>query len=385
MRWNPFRRREPLEQRQLMATWAIDLPDWYASGNASGERVTSESVLGLSAAWDAVGLLADSISTLPVDVVVSEGERRVPLGVRPPWLDQPGGDLTRIDLLGQVMTSLLVSQYGEAFLLTPRDQGQVQGLVVLDPDKVQPDPETGGWTSLGQQLTAADLVVIRGRMLPGAARGCGPVGYARQVFGGALATQKFGAAFFGNGTWTGTVVEVPGELSENGQKALKAYIKELRQGAGKAHQVGVLVDGAKLSRPVTFSPEDSQFLGTREFQVADVARMFRVPPEMIGGQAGNSMTYATLEGRSAHFLKYSLVHWLVRLEAALTRIWQSEGGEGEVRFNVSGLLRGSTRERYDAYAVALDKQFMTVNEVRALEDLPPLTSQPGQEGEGGDG
>jgi HK97 family phage portal protein len=367
MRFNPFRRTK-VETRSLQF-WAADL-DVYQ--NVSGENVSSTSVLGLSAAWAAVGLISDSISTLPIDVVVSDGDTRIPSPQRPMWLDEPGNGLSRIDVLGQVMASLLVSKYGEAFILTPRDNGQVMGLVVLDPDTVQQDPETGVWTSKGQPLGPDELVVIRGLMLPGAKRGCGPVGYARETFGAALATQKFGAAFFGNGAWTGAVIEVPGPLSEDGQKAIKAYINETHRGASKAHKIGVLVEDAKLGRPLTFSPEDSQFLGTREFQVADIARMFRVPPSMIGGSEGSSLTYSTLEGRQTHFLKYSLLHWLVRLEDALTGLWQSEGNEGEIKFNVNALLRGSTKERYDAYAVGLDKKFLTVNEVRALEDLPPI-------------
>jgi len=297
---------------------------------------------------------------------------------RPRWLDEPGNGLTRVDLITQVMMSLLVSKHGEAFILTPRDAGQIQGLVVLDPDQVQPDPETGQWSSLGQPLGPGELTVIRGLALPGAMtsygsrRGCGPVGYAREVFGGALATQKFGNAFFGNGAWTGTVVEVPGELGEMGQKALKAYIEERHRGAGRALKIGVLINGAKLSRPITFSPEDSQFLQSREFDLGEVARMFWLDPSMIGGKTGDSLTYSTLEGRGTHYVKFSLLHWLVRLELALTTLWQSEGNDGEVRFNVEGLKRGSQKERFDAYAVALDKGFMTVDEVRALENMRPL-------------
>lgn len=353
---------------------------WWGQGldmptpNASGVRVSSESILGLSAAWSAVGLLSDSISTLPVDAVIAAGDQRIPSPDRPGWLDDPGGGLSRIDLLGQIMTSLLVSKHGEAHILTPRDVGQVQGLVVLNPDKVQIDETTGQVSVAGEPLGPGEVVTIRGLMLPGCKRGTGPVGAAREAFGSALATQTFGAAFFGNGAWTGATVEVPGSLSEDGQKAVRAFINERHRGASNAHKIGVLTEGAKLGRPLQFSPEDSQFLQTKEFQVGDVARMFRVPPEMIGGTSGSSMTYATLEGRQAHFLKYSLLHWLIRIEGALTRLWRSEGGPftGEIKFNVDGLLRGSTKERYDAYQVALAGGWLTLPEIRALENLPPL-------------
>lgn len=366
-------------ERRRMTWWA---QDWEEPiGTVAGEPVTDRTILGLSAAYAAVGLISDSISTLPVDVFTEDGERRVPVpkAARPRWLDRPGGGLSRIDFLNQIVTSLLV--HGEALILTPRDDnGQVAGLVVMEPAEVQLSPE-GIYSALGQDLSPFEILHIRGLMLPSSKkaeqRGIGPIKHAREAFAAASATQKFGSAFFGNGAWTGQIVEVPGSLSEDGQKALKAYINDTRRGAARAHKIGVLVDGAKISRPITFSPEDSQFLQTREFQVSDIARMFRVPPEMIGGKSGDSLTYATLEGRSTHFVKFSLLHWIVRIEEALTALWHSEDGseDGRIKLNVNGLLRGSTKERYESYAIAIDKGWLTVDEVRALEDLPPRTEE----------
>lgn len=361
-----------LEARSLQAWWTDDID--APMQTTAGARVSRTSILGLSAAWAAVCLLADSISTLPVDVILDEGDRRVPSPERPRWLDEPGQDLSRIDVLGQMLVSLLTE--GDALVLTPRSEGQVQGLTVLDPAEVILDPD-GSYSAVGVDILPGEILHIRGLMLPTSRpeqrRGVGPVTYAREALGAALATQTFGAAFFGNGAWVGTTVEVPGPLSSDGQKAIRTYVNERHRGSSNAHRIGILTEGAKLSRPLTFSPEDSQFLQTREFQVADVARLFRVPPEMIGGKSGDSLTYATLEGRSTHFVTYSLLHWLIRLERAFTGLWRSEGGpeNGEVKLNVKGLLRGSTKERYDAYAVGLDKGFLTIDEVRALEDLPP--------------
>jgi HK97 family phage portal protein len=370
---NPFRRQQVEERAITAQVFNLDLEMFT---NASGENVSSNSILGLSAAWAAVGLLSDSISTLPVDFILEEGDARIPVSdaERPRWADDPGNGLTITDVLGQGMVSLLTS--GEAIILTPRDEtGQVQALVVLDPDQVQIDPE-GKYSALGQPLEPFEFVHIRGLMLPGAKRGCSPVEYAREVFGSAQATQRFGSAFFGNGAWPGIVAEIPGQLSEMGQKALKALFEERHKGASKAHKIGVLLDGAKLSR-VSFSPEDSQFLQTKEFQVADVARMFFLDPSMIGGKTGDSLTYSTLEGHDTHFVKFSLMRWIVRWENALTMLWRSEGGpeNGQVKLNVKALLRGSTKERYESYAIALENGWMTVNEVRALEDMPPLTEQ----------
>jgi HK97 family phage portal protein len=360
-----------------MAYWA---QDWEGPfGPTAGMPVTSTSIMGLSAAWNAVSLLSDSIATLPVEAVLEVGDERRPVENRPLWLDNPGGGLSRIDVLNQAMVSLLVR--GEAIFLTPRSGAQVMGLRLIDPANLT--IYEGVYSVNGVELRPGEFLHIRGMMMPGENRGMGVITYAREALSGALATQKFGEAFFGNGAWLGAAVEVPGPLSEDGQLAIKAYINERHRGPGRAHKIGVLTEGAKLSRPLTFSPEDSQFLETREFQIGDIARFFRLPPEMIGGKSTDALTYSTLEGRSTHYVKYSCLPWIVRLEHGLTMLWQSEGGpeNGVIKLNVEGLLRGSTKERYDAYQVGLNGGWLTVNEVRALEDLPPLPEEPEPEEE----
>jgi HK97 family phage portal protein len=362
-------------EQRAMTWWARDWESPF--GPTAGQPVTQTSVLGLSAAWSAVSLLADSIATLPVDALIEEGDQRVPLPneARPRWLDKPGNGLSRIDALNQVMMSLLLK--GEALILTPRSQGQVVGLTILDPDVVVLHP-SGRYSAVAQDIEPEEIIHIRGLMLPSAEpvdqRGLSVLKHAKESLSSGLATQKFGEAFFGNGAWVGTTIEVPGPLSDDGQKAIVAYMNERHRGSSRAHKIGVLTEGAKLSRPLTFSPEDSQFLGTREFQVSDIARFFRVPPEMIGGKSTDALTYSTLEGRSTHFVKFSLLPWIVRIEHSLTQLWRSEDGpeNGVIKLNVDGLLRGSTKERYESYQLGIESGFLTVNEVRALEDMPPL-------------
>ena len=380
-----FRGPKPAEQRS-MSWWARDWESPF--GPTAGQPVTQSSILGLSAAWAAVGLLTDSVSTLPIDVFLEEGEQRVhlPPESRPRWLDRPGNGLERVDVLTQTMVSLLIR--GEALILTPRAEGEVQGLTVLDPSEVTIFPD-GHYSAIGQDIENFEIVHIRGLMLPTSyaneRRGMGVIHYARESFSSALATQKFGEAFFGNGAWVGATVEVPGPLSEDGQKAVTAYMNERHRGSSRAHKIGVLTEGAKLSRPLTFSAEDSQFLQTREFQIADIARFFRIPPDMIGGGSAEDThsQYSTLETKAANFVKFSCLPWIVRIENAFTNLWHSEGGpeNGVIKFNVNGLLRGSTKERYESYKIGLEAGFLEINEVRALEDLPPIAEKPPPEKE----
>ena len=121
--------------------------------------------------------------------------------------------------------------------------------------------------------------------------------------------------------------------------------------------------------PIAIAPEESQFIETQRFTVAQIARVFGVPPEMVGSDAGNSLTYSNVESRALDFLRYSVQPWLIRLETALSGVLPRDQF---VRFNAGGLLRATTKDRYEAHEVALRAGFLTINEVRALEDLPPL-------------
>jgi HK97 family phage portal protein len=130
----------------------------------------------------------------------------------------------------------------------------------------------------------------------------------------------------------------------------------------------VLDNGAKY-KPITIAPEESQFLETTKANVAAVARIYGVPPEMIAGEVGNSLTYANVEQRSLDFLTYGVTPWLVRLERAISALLP----RGQfVKFNAGALLRTTTKARYEAHEIGIRAGFLTVNEARALEDLPPL-------------
>lgn len=371
-----FNRRARQEERAI--TWAMIGLDPAEFQTIAGKIVSSTSVMALSAAWSAVSQVADGISTLPLQAIIKDGRESIPASDPPLWLDTPNGGLTRIDVVNQLVSSLLL--HGNAYFLTPQALGQFTALMPLDPGQVTPPQPTARmepYRVSGEEMKPGELTHIRGLMLPGATEGLSVLKYAKESFGSALATQAFGAAFFGNGAWPGVVVEVPGQLSPVGKKNVNEFFNREHQGADRAHRLLTLTEGAKLNR-MTFSPDDAQFLETREFQVADIARFFRVPPELIGGKSTDSLTYSTLEGRNAYLVTVTYLPWIVRIEHALTQVWRGEGGppDGEIKFNLNGLLRGSVKERYDSYAIGLSNGFLTVDEVRAFEDLPPLPEPP---------
>lgn len=379
-----FRKRAQTEERAI--TWALIGLDPTEFQTLAGKVVSSTSIMALSAVWDAVGLVADGIATLPLQAIIKNGAESEPAPEPPLWLADPGGGLTRIDMVNQLVSSLMLR--GNGYFLTPQAMGSYTGVIPLDPSMVMAPPVTtplperarAKYRVAGEEVSPGELMHIRGLMLPGTLEGLSVIALAKEVFGSALATQAFGAAFFGNGAWPGAVVEVPNQLSPTGRKNIEEWINRDHQGADRAHKLLTLTEGAKLTR-MTLAPEEAQFIQTREFQVADVARLFRVPPEMIGGKSTDSLTYSTLEGRNTYLVTVTYLPWIIRLEHAFTQLWHSEGGpeNGEIKFNVNGLLRGSTKERYDSYEIGLRNKFLTVDEVRAYEDLPPLTDKQKQE------
>jgi len=141
--------------------------------------------------------------------------------------------------------------------------------------------------------------------------------------------------------------------------------------AGKVGTTAVLRGDASYT-PVTFSPDDQQFLQQRELSAREVARIFRVPGHLINADTAGSFTYANMVEENRHFVTHSLRPWLVRIERALSNDSDLCPGSTYVAFDLDGLLRANTNDRYDAYKVAKEGGWLTVNEIRELEDMPPL-------------
>lgn len=329
----------------------------------AGITVTPDQAMRLSAVWSCVRLLADTISTLPVDVY-RDGKNIA----TPPLLVTPAAGTPRHDWLYQVMVSLLLR--GNAYgVITARSGATLLPAQVelVDPDQVQVD-RRDGVTSYRIGATgyeAEDVWHVRAYPVPGLPVGLSPVDYARQAIGLGLAAEKFGARFFGDGATPSGFLSTDQRLD---QTQAETVATRWRQMHGDHRKIAVLAGGLKFN-PITIAPDESQFIETQRFTVAQIARVFGVPPEMVGSDSGGSLTYANVESRALDFLRYSVQPWLVRLEVALSALLPRQQN---VKFNAGGLLRATTKERYDAHKVALDAGFLTVDEVRALEDLPPL-------------
>ena len=335
-----------------------------ATPTHAGITVTPDQAMRLSAVWSCVRLLADTVSTLPVDVY-RDG---APIAT-PPLLQRPAAGLERVEWLHAVTVSLLLR--GNAYgAITARSGATLLPAQVelLDPDKVTVRRDENGrveYRVAGEVWPAEDLWHVRAYPVPGGVAGLSPVEYARQAIGLGLAAEKYGARFFGDGATPQGIITSDRPLSQNDAENVANRWRTLHEGSRK---VAVLSGGLTFT-PISINPEESQFIDTQRFTVAQIARVFGVPPELVGGDAGNSLTYANVESRALDFLRYSVQPWLVRLEVALSALLPRNQ---QVKFNPNALLRATTAERYAAHEIALRAGFLTVDEVRALEDLPPL-------------
>ena len=359
-------RPEARGQATTWGTWPGDSsgPTW------AGASVDSRSALQLLTVYGCVRLIADAISTLPLDVLrkKSDGSREdVP---KPAWLVTPVVGLSRVAWMTQVLSSLLLD--GNAFIGLKRNaEGALVEIPVIDPARVQIQQENGSaLVYVDGREPSYRVMHIPGLMLPGSDLGYSPVEAARQSIGIGMAAQEYGARFFGQGATQTGVIEVPGELPPGKPAEIARAWERRHSGKSKAHLPGVLEGGAKwVNTGVT--NEQAQFLETRGFTAAEIAgQMFLVDPSDLGIPVpGTSLTYANLEQRNLRRVQVTFLPWIVRIEDALSSLLPQPR---YVKLNVDGLLRGDLKARFEAYAIGLDHKFMVPNEPRAFEDWAPL-------------
>ncbi len=331
-----------------------------------------DQALRLSAVFACLRILSEAISTLPFDTYLRfQGTRRV-YRPRPAFMDF--AHRSRIDYLSQIVLSMLTD--GNAYVFLVRDPlGGVIDSIVLDPGMVAVARNRAGQVEYRVQSKLMDpleIMHIKGMSLPGQITGLSPIGYARESIGLGLATQRFGAGFFENGALPGAVLEAPGKFSPDAAKMFAEMWNDNHQGIGNAHKVGVLTEGAKLSQ-VSITPEDSQFIETRRFQVPDIARIYGVPPHLIADAERSTSWGSGLAEQNMSFGQYTLRPLCERIEEGHTSLMPGLGlPDVFTKLNLDALLRAALKERYDSYAVGINTGFMVPNEARKLEDLPPL-------------
>lgn len=357
-------------------------------GSTSGAMVSQRSAMQMSAVYACVRILSESIAELPLHVyrIAENGSREKALDSELYFLlhDEPNPEMTSFVFRETMMTHLLL--WGNAYAQIIRDgRNRIVALYPLMPDRMRVDRNASGQLyyryQLGQDeshldkpgtvdLSPHDVLHIPGLGFDGLV-GYSPVAMAKNAIGMSIACEEFGASFFRNGASPSGVLEHPGVI-QNPERLREAWQKSY-SGTHNTGKVVVLEEGMKFSA-ISIPPEQAQFLETRKFQLDEIARIFRIPPHMIGDLERS--TFSNIEQQSLEFVQYTLNPWVCRWEQSLTKALLSREEQKKfcIDFNVNGLLRGDYQSRMNGYATARQNGWMSANEIREREQmnlLPP--------------
>lgn len=362
MRW-PFRKRT-----QDRALWDVG-EAWPGPSTMAGVNVGPDTALRLAAVWACVRILSDVVSTLPLDLTDEATRRPVD---KPTILVRPSAYCGWHEWIGQVMWSTLLTGAAYGLIVARSGAGmQPTQIELIDPARVtvvlKPDRLTVEYRFDGQVIERGEeLWVFNGHRFPGIPWGLSPIRYHAETIGLGIAAGRWGGSFFGRECRPAGVLTFDGTANDDDIRELTEHWREQHMGV---RRIAVLEKGLDY-KPIEVPPEEAQFLDTQRLNLQQICGIYGVPVELIGsGVTGESITYSNVVDRPLTLLKFGVQPWLVRLEAALAELLP----RGMVaKFDPAGLLRADQKTRYESYTMALDAGWLTVNEVRAQEDLPPL-------------
>ena len=364
---------------------------FYMGGSTAGKNVTERSAMQMTAVYSCVRVLSEAVAGLPLHLYKynKNGGKEKALDNPLYFLlhDEPNFEMTSFVFRETLMTHLLL--WGNAYAQIIRNgKGEVVALYPLMPNKMTVDRDSSGrlyykyYRGSDEAIRSKEYEVILSPYdvlhIPGLGFdglvGYSPIAMAKNAIGLAIATEEFGAKFFANGAAPSGVLEHPGTIKDP-TKVREAWQSQFG-GSSNSGKVAVLEEGMKYT-PISISPEQAQFLETRKFQINEIARIFRVPPHMVGDLEKSS--FSNIEQQSLEFVKYTLEPWLVRWEQSMIRslLTPSEKQVYFIKFNVDGLLRGDYASRMSGYATARQNGWMSANDIRELENLDRIPAEDG--------
>ena len=364
---------------------------FYMGNSTSGKAVTERSAMQMTAVYSCVRILAEAVAGLPLHLYkyTKDGGKEKAID-HPLYLllhDEPNPEMSSFVFRETLMTHLLL--WGNAYAQIIRNgKNEVIALYPLMPNKMSVDRDENGklyYTyyrgpdeaiknkELAVTLQPSDVLHIPGLGFDGLV-GYSPIAMAKNAIGMAIACEEFGAKFFANGAAPSGVLEHPGTIKDPG-RVREAWQSQFG-GSSNSGKVAVLEEGMKYT-PISISPEQAQFLETRKFQINEIARIFRVPPHMVGDLEKSS--FSNIEQQSLEFVKYTLDPWIIRWEQSMMRVLLSfdEKNEFFIKFNLEGLLRGDYQSRMNGYAIGRQNGWMSANDIRELENLDRIPAEEG--------
>ena len=364
---------------------------FFFGGSTAGKNVNERSAMQMTAVYSCVRILSEAVAGLPLHLYkyTDSGGKAMALDHSLYRLlhDEPNPEMSSFVFRETLMTHLLL--WGNAYAQIIRNgKNEIVALYPLMPNKMSVDRDENGrlyYTyyrgsdeaiknkEFAVMLQPSDVLHIPGLGFDGLV-GYSPIAMAKNAIGMAIACEEYGAKFFANGAAPGGVLEHPGTIKDP-QRVRESW-QSTFGGSGNANKIAVLEEGMKYT-PIGISPEQAQFLETRKFQINEIARIFRVPPHMVGDLEKSS--FSNIEQQSLEFVKYTLDPWVIRWEQSIQRslLNSEEKRKYFAKFNVEGLLRGDYQSRMNGYAIGRQNGWMSANDIRELENLDRIPAEDG--------
>ena len=381
-----FKSRDKPQNRTAGSNYAF-----FLGGTTSGKAVTERSAMQMTAVYSCVRILSEAVAGLPLHLYRYTDSGGKAMALDHPLYrllhDEPNPEMSSFVFRETLMTHLLL--WGNAYAQIIRNgKNEIIALYPLMPNRMTVDRDENGRLfyayARGQDevirdksrtviLSPADVLHIPGLGFDGLV-GYSPIAMAKNAIGMAIACEEYGAKFFANGASPGGVLEHPGTIKDP-QRVRDSWMSQFG-GSANANKIAVLEEGLKFT-PIGIAPEQAQFLETRKFQINEIARIFRVPPHMVGDLEKSS--FSNIEQQSLEFVKYTLDPWVIRWEQSIQRSLfnAEEKPQYFVKFNLEGLLRGDYQSRMNGYAIGRQNGWMSANDIRELENLDRIPAEDG--------
>jgi len=352
-----------------------DSGSWTYTGiSNTGQNVNQASAMTYSAVWAAVRAISEGVASLPLQVFRRGHDgSRSKANDHPLYRilhDQPNPEMSTLTFRETLMGHALVWGNGYAEIVRDKNSGRVQQLWPLDPSLVEPVRDENGelYYKYGSLIyLATEILHIKGLSFDGV-KGYSVIAQAKNSIGLGMAVEEFGSTFFGQGGKPAGVISVPGKLNSEAIQNMRKSWEDMHATVKNAHRVAILQNGVTY-QTIGTPPDDAQWIASRSFQLQEVARWFKIPASKIGAGAG---TYSSLEQDNLAFLQETLRPWLIRWEQEINFKLISSLDQLYAEHNQDALLRGDTAGRSAFYASALSWGWLSRNDVRALENLPPF-------------
>lgn len=358
------------------------VPTTIGAPSTAGIKVTPQNALQFSAVFACVRIIAETIGPLSWHVFEKNGTERLERRDHPiDFLihDEPNHEIT-----ANIFKEILIAHgntWGNGYAEIERNlSGKPIALWPIEPHRVTVKRNENGQIyyeiyqddGTNYRLNPENVFHLRGLGYEGIV-GYSPIRLAQESIGLGIAMEQFGSSFFGNGAHLSGVLEVPGKLDEPAYKRLRESWNEMYRGTQNANKTGILEQGTKFSK-ISVPPEEAQFITSRQFQITEIARWFRVPPHKLAELS--RATFSNIEQMAKEFVDDCIIPWVSRLEVEgnrklLTR--EERVGGLYTKINLRGLLRGDAQSRSAFYQTLMDRGVYSINEVRALEDENPVT------------